>query len=243
MKQLLQQLSHGACRVPWLSSLLTLLFAGIYIIYGPAPATLVYDRAAISNGELWRLLSGHLVHCDLNHLLLNCTAFFILAALIEHQSRKLIPTTLFGIVSVSLYLWIFEAQLTHYCGLSGILNTLLVVALADRYKRTKNLIFPLTLAAAFVKICWEITTAEAIFSSTLWQSVPASHAAGYAGGVLLLVIYRFRPYYFLHNCFAFSYSADKSARLYFEEKNDRTKNHLLPGTIPNRKNSLGTRPG
>ncbi len=189
MKHFFQQLSHGTRSAPWLSGMLAILTGALYLFGGPAPSSLVYNRAAIDAGEYWRLISGHLVHCDVNHLLLNGLAFILLALLIEKQSTKLIPSLITGIVSVNFYLWIVEVELILYCGLSGILNTLLVVALVDLYIKTKNLLFPLTLAGAFLKICWEITTSKALFSSTLWQSVPATHAAGFAGGILLLIIY------------------------------------------------------
>ena len=36
-----------------------------------ATALLRYDREVIGNGELWRLLTGHLVHLGWSHFLLN----------------------------------------------------------------------------------------------------------------------------------------------------------------------------
>lgn len=189
MKSFIQQLSHGVRSAPWLSGLLTLLIGILYLFEGPAPSTLVYDRAAIEAGEYWRLISGHLVHCDIQHLLLNGLAFLLLALLIEKQSISLVPPLLFGFTSVSFYLWFFEPDISLYCGLSGVLNTLLVIGLGAYYRSSKNPIFLMTLIGAVIKIIWETTTQESIFSNTLWQSVPASHGAGFAGGILLLIIY------------------------------------------------------
>ena len=67
---------QGGLRQPW-SNLpwFTLLLAGaavlIYLVAGPAPAGLLFDRAALANGEVWRLLTGHLVHSDPAHLAWN----------------------------------------------------------------------------------------------------------------------------------------------------------------------------
>ena len=51
--------------------LLSGLVAALFAVTGPAPAEWVYDRDAIAAGEAWRLLSSHLSHSDLEHLLLN----------------------------------------------------------------------------------------------------------------------------------------------------------------------------
>ena len=67
---------------PWAGALCVALF----VAFGGAPAALVYDRAAIGNGEIWRLATGHLVHLDLQHLGYNIGALLALGALYETAS-------------------------------------------------------------------------------------------------------------------------------------------------------------
>jgi rhomboid family GlyGly-CTERM serine protease len=45
----------------------------------------VYDRTAILNGEIWRLLTGNWVHFSLQHLLYDVAAFGIAGALAEKE--------------------------------------------------------------------------------------------------------------------------------------------------------------
>jgi len=188
----LTKLSHGTWQVPWLSCLLTCLFTVLYFMAGPAPPALVYDQTAIIGGEYYRLITGHLVHCDPGHLWVNLATFLLLGSVIERQSAHLIPAMLAGIGSVSCYLWFYMPELSFYCGLSGILNTLLVVALAGLYKTTRNPLLLIILFGAVVKIGWEIIGQQAIFTSTLWKSIPATHAAGFFGGILLLLLFKMR---------------------------------------------------
>src|SRR5690606_33804241 len=41
-----------------------------------------YERGALEAGELWRLLSAHLVHLGLGHLLLNLAALVLIRLLV-----------------------------------------------------------------------------------------------------------------------------------------------------------------
>ena len=51
----------AARRLPVASLLFVVLAAALYALPGTA-ARLQYDRTAILHGELWRVLTGHLVH-------------------------------------------------------------------------------------------------------------------------------------------------------------------------------------
>jgi len=186
------KLSHGISRMPWLSCLFTCLFTALFFMTGPASPALVYDHAAIAGGEYYRLITGHLVHCDPGHLWLNLATFLLLGSVIERQSAHLIPAMLTGIGCVSAYLWFFMPELSFYCGLSGILNTLLVVALAGLYKTTRNPLLLIILFGAVVKIGWEVIGQQAIFTSTIWKSIPATHGAGFFGGILLLLLFKLK---------------------------------------------------
>ncbi|MCI5143164.1 MAG: hypothetical protein D3909_15845, partial [Candidatus Electrothrix sp. ATG1] len=49
----------GNVQQPWLTAILCIATLTLFLIYGEAPTTLVYDRTAIAQGEIWRLLTGH----------------------------------------------------------------------------------------------------------------------------------------------------------------------------------------
>lgn len=85
-----------------------------------------YDRIPILSGELWRLLSGHLVHMNTPHLMLNLLALFLLCELLWRdmpawQGAGLMTV---GSLGVSALLFTFHPELAWYAGLSGALHCL-----------------------------------------------------------------------------------------------------------------------
>ncbi len=175
---------------PWLTLGLVVSVLALYAIAGPAPAAWVFERDAILAGEWWRLFTGHWVHSDSNHLTWNLAAFGLLALGIEALGRRrLLGGLLLGIAGVDLMLWFGLPGLSHYCGLSGVLNTLLLQALLAHYQsdaRARTLVL-LIGAASLGKILLELITRDALFSATRWAAVPEAHLAGWLVGALLIV--------------------------------------------------------
>ncbi|MEE9338293.1 MAG: rhomboid family intramembrane serine protease, partial [Methylococcaceae bacterium] len=64
--------------------IMVLMMYLLWVFFGPAPEQLIYDRALISQGEIWRLLTAHLVHLDSEHLILNLAALLVLGSLLEY---------------------------------------------------------------------------------------------------------------------------------------------------------------
>ena len=53
----------------------------------PLRGLLRWDRAALSAGEAWRLVTGHFVHLDLEHALLNVAGLVLVAWLFASAWR------------------------------------------------------------------------------------------------------------------------------------------------------------
>src|SRR5262245_7612141 len=68
-----------------------LLFSGMALLHCFTQNLELFsvDKIAIQHGEWWRLVSGHFVHSDNNHLIWNIVAFAMLGAMLEQHSRKL----------------------------------------------------------------------------------------------------------------------------------------------------------
>lgn len=121
-----------------------------------ADLSLRYDRAAILDGQLWRLLSGHLVHLGLPHLVMNLAGLALIWMLVGHL---LTPWQWAGVavvcgLGVSGGLLAFNPELAWYVGLSGVLHGLLVCGcLADL--RTGRRSAWLLLALVWAKLIWE----------------------------------------------------------------------------------------
>ncbi len=171
--------------MPRISVVAVAVVLGVWIVAGPAPEAWVYDRHAVLAGEWWRLLTGHLVHSDFEHLAWNSAGLLILGILFEPALKKDVLWILgIGVVSVGLFL-VIDLQLARYCGLSGVLNTLLSAGLIARmHQRREPMIAATILLGDLVKIVCEMSTGDALFTDTSWSSVPGAHLFGLAGGLI-----------------------------------------------------------
>ena len=88
-----------------------------------------YDRSQLHDFQWWRLITGHFLHTNTTHLLLNTTGLILLWALHGHYyktSRYLIQFVVLCLgTAISLYL--FAEQMHWYVGLSGVLHGLFVI--------------------------------------------------------------------------------------------------------------------
>jgi rhomboid family GlyGly-CTERM serine protease len=84
-----------------------------------------WSRADIAAGEAWRLATGHLVHLDLEHALLNVAGLLLVWALFSRvfTAGQWALTLLAGVVAIDLGLWVVNVDLQWYVGASGLLHT------------------------------------------------------------------------------------------------------------------------
>lgn len=88
----------------------------------------VYHRIFISDGELWRIVSGNFTHSNFPHLFLNLAGLWILAFLFIDtlKTKTFIFSTAFLSVFVGLGLYLLSPELTKYYGFSGVLYGLFI---------------------------------------------------------------------------------------------------------------------
>lgn len=118
--------------------------------------TLRWQRAAIDGGQWGRLLSGHLVHLDARHLLLNLLGLVLVAEwLLERwRSADLLSLLLASTLGTGLLLWLLEPALHWYVGLSGALHGLWAGAALAGCLRWRQRLFALALAALALKLAF-----------------------------------------------------------------------------------------
>lgn len=117
---------------------------------------LAYHREYISQGQYWRILSGHITHSNINHLLLNAAGIWLIWALYG-EYVKIQEYTIIIVLS-SLYIsggmYIFTPSSEVYYGLSGVLHSVIVVcALKDISQGRKTGV--LILVGVGLKIAYE----------------------------------------------------------------------------------------
>lgn len=163
----------------------TILALASYLFLGSAPEAWVFDRTAIAQGEWWRLVTGHWMHSDGTHAFWNIGALTLLGTLLEKRLHgNLILALVIGILGVDLWLWWGDGRLLYYCGLSGILNTLLAVGLVHLWYDLRQPLVWLVGIGAVAKIVVEISAGQGLLTQTAWPSVPEVHAAGFLSGLV-----------------------------------------------------------
>jgi rhomboid family GlyGly-CTERM serine protease len=186
-------LSRQHFQVVLIVALLSIIvFMSEYFLGNSFTQSLVYQRDLITKGELWRLLSGHLLHTNGYHLLLNLAALFMLWALHGRFYSIRNYTTLFLCCSVttSVGIYYFDPTLIQYVGLSGVLHGVFVFgALMDINAKDKTgyLLF----LGVWLKITHEqFYGASTDVSSLIEASVAVNaHLWGALGGLLFSIIY------------------------------------------------------
>lgn len=178
-------------RLPVVSFLLGAACALIFWVFGAIPNTLILHS---NEGQrAWQWLSSHWVHLSNRHLIWNMAALLVLGGIIEQTSRLLLVAALsLGIIGVNLYLAVFYS-LDAYAGLSGVLNSLLVIALYCLYQKPDyRAAAVITLLLSIVKIMVEMLIQDSLFSKLPWPPVPQAHLAGMLSGFLLVLVLEVR---------------------------------------------------
>ncbi|WP_339720382.1 rhombosortase [uncultured Paraglaciecola sp.] len=90
---------------------------------------LAYDRQQLIDLQWWRLISGHFLHTNGIHLLLNLAGLTLLWALHGHYYPTLQYLFLFFMLCVGTSggLYLFAPQMYWYVGLSGVLHGLFLI--------------------------------------------------------------------------------------------------------------------
>lgn len=166
---------------------ISVVIIGLFMLFGEAPATLIWQSDELN---VWQLFSAHFVHIGTEHLFWNCFAFIVLGSIIEqHSIKRLMLALTVGCTAVNFYLFVLF-DLSAYAGLSGALNTLLIVALyqvskVPGYKAAAWLSFMISVT----KLIYEWSTGNTVLTSLAWPAVPEAHFAGLIGGLCLCLLF------------------------------------------------------
>ncbi len=170
-------------RFPFLTIIVSIFVLALFILTGPIPEGLIWQQGG--SAQYWRWVSGHFVHISLAHLAWNMIALLILGTIIEQTSKIVLSiSAVIGIVGVNIYLASFYS-LYAYAGLSGVLNSLLVLALYFMSKKPGyGLASLMTFVLSASKILFEYHFNVSMFAGLPWPSVPQAHFFGFVSGVL-----------------------------------------------------------
>ena len=125
-----------------LAPLLIVIVSIILALTEPVSSNwLAYDRSQLHNFQWWRVITGHFLHTNTTHLLLNTAGLTLLWALHGHYFKVSCYFSQFFVLCLgtSIGLYLFVEQLQWYVGLSGVLHGLFVIgAYFDIQKKFKT---------------------------------------------------------------------------------------------------------
>lgn len=174
----------------------TLLLCGAGLIVFLAPAlqsALIYERTAISNGELWRLVTGHFVHYSASHFLYDVLALLVTGSVIEvrrYPHFALVCAIAPPLIGAALFLAL--PGMEYYAGLSGLATAALVYLCLHALAETPGwrLVCLSILAVLAIKLGLEIVFEQSLTTLAAEQPfvpVPLSHAAGATTALLVFL--------------------------------------------------------
>jgi rhomboid family GlyGly-CTERM serine protease len=135
---------------------IVLLLSAVLALGDSFSALLRYDRSAIAAGGWWRLLTAHIVHLDVHHLILNALGLVLMWSLFagDYDPVEWCVIVMSGALAISSGLWWLSPRVTWYVGASGVLHSVMAAG-AAKHLATRNWdrwILSLGLCA---KLAWE----------------------------------------------------------------------------------------
>jgi rhomboid family GlyGly-CTERM serine protease len=120
-------------RSRWIWLLIICVLLGAVLALGDSVAALLrYDRSAIAAGGWWRLLTAHVVHLDIHHLILNELGLVLVWALFgqDFDAVEWCVIVLAGALAISSGLWWLSPKVSWYVGASGVLHSVMAAGVA-----------------------------------------------------------------------------------------------------------------
>jgi rhomboid family GlyGly-CTERM serine protease len=141
----------------WIWLLFILLLLDLVLGLGDSVGQLLrYDRSAIAAGGWWRLLTAHIVHLDLHHLILNELGLVLVWSLFarDYDAVEWCVIVMAGALAISSGLWWLSPRVSWYVGASGVLHSVMAAGAAkhllERYWDRWILVLGLS-----AKLAWE----------------------------------------------------------------------------------------
>jgi rhomboid family GlyGly-CTERM serine protease len=159
---------------------------------------LQYDRQAIADGQIWRVVTGHAVHFGLEHFVWDAAVFVVLVLLCcRIDPRRCVVSLSAATLAIPAVLFVLQPGLPTYRGLSGLDSALYVtgaLALGGRLwsegRRLVGIAAFASVAALAAKVAYELATGQTLFvdaASVGFEAVPLAHVTGAVAGMLAFI--------------------------------------------------------
>jgi rhomboid family GlyGly-CTERM serine protease len=160
--------------------------AGLAELFGdPGRVALRYERSALADGELWRLVTGHLVHLGWSHAVMNVAALGVLTLVLARFLRPLdwLWLILISALTIDAGLNWVSADVVWYVGLSGVLHGIWAGAGVSAWHIDPRQAAVLT-ALIVAKLAYETLVGAVPLTGTVAAGpvIAVAHAYGAMGG-------------------------------------------------------------
>jgi rhomboid family GlyGly-CTERM serine protease len=147
-------------------------------------AALRYDRGALRAGQLWRLVSAHVVHLDLRHTLLNALGLVLMWALFirDYRPRQWFLILIAATAAIDAGLWFRDTDVIWYVGASGVLHGVMAAGILAQLRRGERSGMILAVFLA-VKLGYEQFAGALPFAGSAVVVVVNAHLYGVLGGL------------------------------------------------------------
>lgn len=186
----------------WMGLVLCCFNAGFLLEDAQAPwfhalgACMQFDRAALLRGEIWRLFTSHLVHWSAAHFYLDTSVFIAQGIVFEQKiGRKYAWVLAVAAAAIGLGLLIFQRDLVAYRGISGLINTQLVLGAGlflfdPSLKKRLKVIYGAVFGIHLFKIAYETAFKVPFFATDALGDMggftPLAHLIGVFVGLVYL---------------------------------------------------------
>jgi rhomboid family GlyGly-CTERM serine protease len=150
--------------------------------------TLRYDRTAIGAGQMWRLVTAHFVHLDLDHAVLNSLGLVLMWALFARDYRPLqwLAIVLGSMAAIDAGLWLRDSTVAWYVGSSGALHGVMAAGTLAHLRR-RDLDGWILAVFIVVKLAYEQSAGALPFSDSHAGVIVNAHLYGTLGGLAVAV--------------------------------------------------------
>lgn len=150
----------------------------------------IYTREAVSQGEVWRIVTSQLVHTNWPHYLLNISSVWLFVALFYTTINfKTFTINLFLlIIAVGGCIHLWEPNISWYAGLSGAIYGLYLIGAYAAIKHDDYLVGIGTAALIIGKVCFDHWFGPIQDNSALIEArvVTEAHVYGVCAALVLI---------------------------------------------------------
>ena len=183
----LQRFNIGG-RAGWVLLAVLLIIGALGLLGQQGVEALSYSRPGLAHGQWWRLLSGHWVHLNWHHTLLNCAGLVLMWVLFaaEYSPARWLLIVLASMVAIDAGLWFLRPQVEWYVGASGALHGVLAAGALAQLRR-RELTGVVLMLALVLKLAHEQQSGVSMMAPDLPVVVDA-HLYGAWGGLAAAII-------------------------------------------------------